>query len=82
MLKINNLHATVEGKAILNGLNLEVADDAATRAALAEAAPVVFSRPLDELRGHALLIFEQCLENMDWRDALMAHADGNCLGAL
>ena len=26
MLKINNLHATVEGKAILNGLNLEVAD--------------------------------------------------------
>ena len=37
---------------------------------------------LDELRGHALLIFEQCLENMDWRDALMAHADGNCLGAL
>ncbi|HNO64174.1 MAG TPA: ATP-binding cassette domain-containing protein, partial [Thauera aminoaromatica] len=26
MLKINNLHAAIDGKAILKGLNLEVAD--------------------------------------------------------
>lgn len=60
-------------------LNLEVADDAATRAALAEAAPVVFSRPLDQLRGqrwnadslHALLSPDLEADMLAWMGGKM-----------
>ena len=60
-------------------LNLEVADDAATRAALAEAAPVVFSRPLDQLRGqrwnadslHALLSPDLEADMLAWMGGTM-----------
>ena len=60
-------------------LNLEIADDAATRAALAEAAPVVFSRPLDQLRGqrwnadslHALLSPDLEADMLAWMGGTM-----------
>ncbi len=60
-------------------LNLEVGDDAATRAALAEAAPVVFARRLDELRGqrwnadslHALLSPDLEADMLAWMGGTM-----------
>ena len=60
-------------------LNLEVSDDAVTRAALAEAAPVVFAKPLDDLRGrrwdadslHALLSPDLEADMLAWMGGTM-----------
>ncbi len=55
-------------------LNLEVADDPATREALGEAAAVLFGRPIADLRGrrwdadtlHALLAPDLAADTLDW----------------
>ncbi len=88
---VNGKDWTLRGflAAARGSLNLEVADDGATRLALAEAATVVFARPLEALRGqrwnadslHALIAPDLEADMLGWMCGALDAARLNAFAA-